>query len=83
MAGNGGASGHHRARRSAPHHYFCRHCGVPAFGVGSETPIGKMYGINPGCLEEVSDEELERTPITYVDGRNDRWLSVPGFFSLL
>jgi len=33
------------------HHFFCKHCGVRAFGVGNETPIGKMYGINLGCLE--------------------------------
>ncbi|RIL06910.1 MAG: aldehyde-activating protein [Proteobacteria bacterium] len=54
------------------HHFFCRHCGVRAFGVGNETPIGKMYGVNLGCLDDVSDEELARIPITYVDGRNDR-----------
>ena len=64
------------------HHYFCRHCGVRAFGVGNETPIGKMYGVNVGCLEDVSDEELSRVPITYVDGRNDRQ-DAPGFFSHL
>jgi len=53
------------------HHYFCRHCGVRAFGVGNETPIGKMYGVNLGCLNDVSDAELARVPITYVDGRNN------------
>jgi hypothetical protein len=51
-------------------HYFCRHCGVRAFGVGNDTPIGKMYGVNIGCLEGVSDEEFSRIPITCVDGRN-------------
>ena len=61
-------------------HYFCKHCGVRAFGIGTETPIGKMYGINLGCLTDVSDEELSRLPITYVDGRNDRWQSPPDFF---
>lgn len=54
-------------------HYFCKHCGVRAFGVGNETPMGKMFGINLGCLEGVSEEELSRVPITYVDGRNDRF----------
>lgn len=53
-------------------HYFCKHCGVRAFGVGTETPIGKMYGVNLGCLEGVSEEELSRIPITYVDGQHDR-----------
>jgi hypothetical protein len=54
-------------------HYFCRRCGVRPFGVGDETPMGRMYGVNLGCLEDVSDEELSRVPVTYVDGRNDRF----------
>ena len=64
------------------HHYFCRHCGVRAFGVGTETPIGMMYGVNLGCLDDVSDEELARVPITYVDGLHDR-MSAPAFFAHL
>ena len=65
------------------HHYFCRHCGVRVFGVGNETPMGKMYGVNIGCLEGVSEEELSRIPITYVDGMHDRWGSSPDFFQHL
>jgi hypothetical protein len=53
-------------------HYFCRHCGVRPFGVGTETPIGKMYGVNIGCLAGVTEEELSRIPITFVDGLHDR-----------
>ena len=64
-------------------HYFCRHCGVRAFGIGTETPIGHMYGVNVMCLNDVSDEELSKVPITYVDGRNDQWQSSPAFFSHL
>lgn len=63
-------------------HYFCKYCGVRAFGVGTETPVGVMYGINLGCLENVSDEELSRIPVTYVDGRNDRF-AAPDHFSYL
>ena len=58
-------------------HYFCRHCGVRAFGVGTETPIGKMVGVNVGCLTDVSDEELSRLTVIHVDGRNDRWDAAP------
>jgi hypothetical protein len=54
-------------------HYFCRHCGVRAFGVGTETPMGKMYGVNLGCLEGVSEEALAKIPITYVDNLHDRF----------
>src|SRR3954465_2707458 len=35
------------------HHFFCNRCGVRPFGVGNDTPIGKMYGVNLGCLEGV------------------------------
>src|SRR4026207_1502119 len=63
-------------------HYFCKHCGVRAFGVGTETPIGRSYGGNLGCLEDVSDEELALVPITYVDGRGDKF-SPPSHFSHL
>jgi hypothetical protein len=65
------------------HHYFCRHCGVRAFGVGNDTPIGKMYGVNLGCLEDVSEEELSKIPITYVDGLHDNWPHPPEFVSHL
>ena len=53
-------------------HFFCKRCGVRAFGVGNDTPVGKMYGVNIGCLEGVSEKELSNIPITYVDGMNDR-----------
>ena len=64
-------------------HFFCRHCGVRAFGVGNETPIGKMVGVNVGCLEDLTDEALSQLPITYVDGLNDRPAHAPAFFSHL
>ena len=63
-------------------HYFCRHCGVRPFGVGTETPIGKMYGVNLGCLTDVSDEDLAQLTITYIDGINDR-METPAFFAHL
>lgn len=64
-------------------HFFCRVCGVRSFGVGNETPMGKMYGVNIGCLEGVSEEELSRIPVTYVDGMHDRWQHAPEHFSHL
>jgi hypothetical protein len=53
-------------------HFFCKVCGVRPFGVGNETAIGKVLGINIGCLEDISEQELAKIPITYVDGMNDR-----------
>lgn len=64
-------------------HYFCRHCGVRAFGIGTETPIGRMVGVNLGCLHDVSDEQLAGLPITHVDGLHDRWQDAPQFCSHL
>ncbi len=61
-------------------HYFCRHCGVRPFGIGTETPIGKMYGVNLGCLTGVTEEELAGLKITYVDGMHDQWQKSPEFF---
>ena len=59
-------------------HFFCRACGVRTFGVGNDTPIGKMIGVNIGCLEGVSEEELAAIPIVYVDGMHGR-MEAPEF----
>ena len=64
-------------------HYFCKHCGVRAFGIGTETPVGKMYGVNLMCLDDATDEELSAAPIVYIDGRSDNWQNQPAFFSPL
>jgi hypothetical protein len=64
-------------------HFFCRACGVRPFGVGNDTPIGRMFGVNIGCLEGVPEEALARIPVTYVDGLNERWGEAPEFFSHL
>jgi hypothetical protein len=64
-------------------HWFCRHCGVRAFGVGTDTPIGRMVGVNLGCLDDVSDEQLSRLSITCVDGLHDRWGEAPAHVSHL
>jgi len=58
-------------------HYFCKDCGVRCFGHGTQTPMGEMYGINLGCMEDVTEEELARLPIVYVDGRTDNWSQAP------
>lgn len=60
-------------------HYFCEVCGVRPFGIGTQTPIGRMYGVNLGCLEGVSEQALAAVPVVYVDGRNDRWQSAPEY----
>jgi len=58
-------------------HWFCRVCGVRPFGIGNDTPIGRMVGVNLGCLEGLSEAELAAIPVTFVDGLHDRWGSPP------
>ena len=53
------------------HHFFCRHCGVRSFGVGNDTPIGPMVGVNVGCLD-IDDETMAAIPIVRIDGLHDR-----------
>lgn len=58
-------------------HWFCRTCGVRPFGIGNAATADRIYGVNLGCLEHVSDEELAAAPIVYIDGREDNWSSAP------
>ena len=53
------------------HHFFCRHCGVRSFGVGNDTPIGPMVGVNVGCLD-LDDAAMAAIPVQRIDGRHDR-----------
>jgi hypothetical protein len=64
-------------------HYFCKHCGVRPFGIGNAEGPDRVYGVNLGCLENVSAEELAAAPITYVDGKNDNWHQAPAITSFL
>ena len=64
------------------HHFFCGTCGVRVFGVGNDTPIGKMYGVNLGCLEGVSEETLSKIPVVAIDGMHDR-METPEFATYL
>jgi hypothetical protein len=39
--------------------------------------MGEMYGVNIGCLEGLTDEDLSRLTIVCVDGRDDNWQDPP------
>ena len=82
LAGEGGLA-EYRFHTRKNQHFFCKRCGVRAFGVGNDTPIGRMYGVNIGCLEGISEAELAKVPITCVDGMHDAWGAPPEFTSHL
>jgi len=58
-------------------HYFCKHCGVRSFGIGYTPDAVKIYGVNLGCLEDATPEELAAAPIVYIDGKHDRHSAPP------
>jgi hypothetical protein len=64
-------------------HYFCKTCGVRAYGLGNSPEAGEMVGVNIGCLEDVTPDELAAAPITYCDGRYDNWQNAPAVTSYL
>jgi hypothetical protein len=64
-------------------HYFCKHCGVRCFGVGNAPDVNRVIGVNLGCLEDATPEELAGAPIVYVDGKNDNWHSAPAITSYM
>ena len=50
--------------------------------VVNDIPIGEMFGVNLGCLEDVAEETLSRSPIVYIGGMHDR-MQDPEFFAHL
>jgi hypothetical protein len=58
-------------------HLFCRHCGVKSFSRGKGSGGKDLVAIMINCLDELEDGELAALPVTYVDGRNDDFKSVP------
>jgi len=41
-------------------HYFCKHCGIRCFGIGNAPDMNRVIGVNLGCLEDATPEELPR-----------------------
>ncbi len=58
-------------------HFFCRHCGLHPFGLGTSPRWGKFCAVNLSCLDDVTVEELLRAPISYLDGRHNNWCAPP------
>jgi hypothetical protein len=63
-------------------HYFCRVCGVRPYGIGNPE-TGPVIGVNIGCLEDATPEELAAAPVVYCDGKYDNWQNPPAIVSYL
>jgi hypothetical protein len=51
--------------------YFCRHCGVSAFGRGYLEQLGGEYvSVNLNALDDVDPAHVK---VGYWDGRHDNW----------
>jgi hypothetical protein len=62
------------------HLSFCGRCGMRPFSRGGYLPALKssFFAVNLGCLDDVDDAELARSPVAYVDGRQGTWAPITG-----
>ena len=57
---------------------FCKHCGVRSFETGHVKEIGGDYvSIKVACLDGVDPAELVAGPVTYANGRDNKWWESP------
>lgn len=64
------------------HHYFCSTCGVQVFSKGylemeAEPFNGWFYAVNLATVDDISAEEIIKSPVIYEDGINDDHLNPP------
>ena len=69
----------YRGNNRVAHHLFCKHCGVRPFEwVDVPNMTGaKYFNINVTCLDGLDIDELMAAPVTYFDGLNNDWGSIP------
>jgi hypothetical protein len=66
-----------RAKPTVQFH-FCKTCGIRTPGRGElEAMGGAFYAVQVSLLDDLDPEELAAAPISYVDGRHDRFDRTP------
>ena len=57
---------------------FCSRCGVRTFSHGYVEEIGGAFvSVRVNTLDDVTDEDLARTPVSYSNGRDNAWWNPP------
>lgn len=60
------------------HNLFCGTCGVAPFNRGHVEQIGGDFvSVQVACLDDVAPEELAAAPISYGNGRDNKWWEAP------
>ncbi len=59
-------------------HFFCKTCGVRTFDRGHVKEIGGDYvSIKVSSLDDVDLKELVEAPVSYANGRENKWWEPP------
>lgn len=69
--------GDYQFGRKTIHHFFCRTCGVKAFGRVEIPDQGTVYAISVTSLDDATTGLWADAPITFQDGRNDDYEHPP------
>lgn len=60
------------------HHRFCATCGCAPFSEGNVEQLGGAFvSVQIGCLDDASPEELAAAPVSYGNGRDNKWWESP------
>jgi hypothetical protein len=58
-------------------HHFCQRCGVRMFSRGVSPTRGAFYAVSVNTFDDVDATTLAAAPVSYIDGRQDRWDAPP------